>query len=174
VIPNQGYSHPLTVLQDIHGVREESVLVTENASTVFIILLQFLFSFAMDYCACGETNSVDQHNLIYKLSGYASMRHNSLRDSEAQIMREVCRDVQIEPTVLPINENQFERKVNTFDNARLVISTRGWNSCEKTFFALRITRPTLQSYSDKSLLQIHQQHEKEKKGKYNQRVIEIR
>jgi len=48
------------------------------------------------------------------------MRHNSVRDSEAQIMREVCRDVQTEPTLPPIKENDYERKVNTADNARLV------------------------------------------------------
>jgi len=64
--------------------------------------------------------------------GYTSMRHNSVRDSAAQIMREVCRDVQIEPTLLPINENDFKGKVSTADNARLFISVRGlWNSCEK-------------------------------------------
>ena len=45
------------------------------------------------------------------------MRHNSVRDSEAQIMREVCRDVQTEPTLLQINENDYQRKVNTADNA---------------------------------------------------------
>ena len=55
------------------------------------------------HCACGETNSVD-HSHICKLGGYTSMRHNSVRDSEAQ-MREVCRDDQTEPTLLPINEN---------------------------------------------------------------------
>jgi len=53
---------------------------------------------------------------------------------------------------LPINENDFERKVNTADNARLDISAKGlWNSCEKTFFDVRNTHPTSQSYSDKSL-----------------------
>ena len=35
-----------------------------------------------NHCACGETNSVD-HSL--KLGGYTPMRHNSVRDSEAQI-----------------------------------------------------------------------------------------
>jgi len=35
-----------------------------------------------------------------------------MRDSEAQIMRELFRDVQTEPTLLPIKENNFERKVN--------------------------------------------------------------
>jgi len=95
-----------------------------------------------------------------------------VRDSEAQIMREVCRDVLIEPTLLPINENDDERKVNTADNARLDISARGlWNSCEKAFFDIRITHPTSQSYSGTSLTEVYQQHEKEKE-KYNQRVID--
>jgi len=38
------------------------------------------------HCAYGEINSVD-HSLICKLDGYTSMRHNSVRYSEAQIMR---------------------------------------------------------------------------------------
>ena len=32
---------------------------------------------------------------------------------------------------------------------------RGWNSCEKTFFDIRITHPTSQSYSGKSLAEIY-------------------
>jgi len=95
------------------------------------------------HCVCGETNSVD-HSLICKLGGYTSMRHNSVRDSEAQ-MRGVYRDVLTEPTLLPINENDHQRKVNTADCARLDISMRGlWISCEKTFFDIRITHPTSQ------------------------------
>jgi len=34
------------------------------------------------HCAHGETNSVD-HSLICTLVGYISMRHNSVKDSEA-------------------------------------------------------------------------------------------
>jgi len=87
--------------------------------------------------------------------------------------REVCRDAQTAPTLLPINVNDFERKVSTSDNARLGISAIGlWNSCEKTFFDIRITHPTSQSYSGKSLAEIYQQYEQEK-DKYNQRVTDI-
>ena len=58
-------------------------------------------------------------------------------------MREGCRDVKIEPTFLPINENDFERKFNAADNAWLDISARGlWNSCQKTLFDIRITHLT--------------------------------
>jgi len=94
------------------------------------------------HCACGQTNSFD-HSLPCKLGGYTSMRHNQVRNSEARIIREVCRDVQTEPTLLPINENDYERKVNTADNARLDTTARGlWNSCEETFFDIRITHPS--------------------------------
>jgi len=49
---------------------------------------------------------------------------------------------------------------------KLDIFARGlWNSCEKTFFDIRITHPTSQSYSGKSLADLYQEHEKEK-GKY--------
>jgi len=93
---------------------------------------------------------------------------NSVKDSEAQIMSDVCRDGQTEPTLLPVSGNDFERKVYTAGNARLDISARGlWNSCEKTFFDMRISHPTSQPYSDKVLAQIYQQHEKEK-DKYSQ------
>jgi len=80
------------------------------------------------------TTKIYTQKLDLDRCGYISMRHNSVRDSEAQIMREVCRDVQTEATLLLINENDYERKVNTADNARLDISAKGlWNSCENFF-----------------------------------------
>jgi len=39
-------------------------------------------------------------------------------------MREVCRDVQTEPTLLPINENDYERKVSSDSVTRVNNSTR--------------------------------------------------
>ena len=50
------------------------------------------------YCACGSKNSVD-HTLNCKRGGYVDMRHNNIRDFEATLLQEVCRDVKIEPTV---------------------------------------------------------------------------
>ena len=58
--------------------------------------------------------------------------------------------------LLLINENNFE-KVKTADNARLDIFVKGlWNSCDKTFFDIRIAHPTSQFYSGKSLAKIYQ------------------
>ena len=56
------------------------------------------------------------------------MRQNSLSDTMANLMEEAgCSDVQIEPTLLPVNPNDFR--------ARLDISARGLKSAfERTFF----------------------------------------
>jgi len=56
-----------------------------------------------------ERQTLDD-SLKCKLAIYTSLRHNSVRDS-AQIIREVCWDVQIEPTLLRINQNRFERRI---------------------------------------------------------------
>ena len=53
------------------------------------------------FCACGKRNSVD-HALICKKGGYVSMRHNRIRDLEASMLKDVCKDVRIEPELLPI------------------------------------------------------------------------
>ena len=101
------------------------------------------------------------------------MRHNSLRDEEAKLMKEVCRDVQTEPHLRPMqNDHDYERG-NTADNARLDISAIGlWNGCEKTFFDIRITHPTSPCYLNKTRRQLDIQHEEEKKRSYNDRVLE--
>ena len=36
------------------------------------------------------------------------MRHNALRDLEAELMEEVCRDVKIEPELLPLGKGEFK------------------------------------------------------------------
>jgi len=65
--------------------------------------------------------------------------------AQAVLELKACRDVQIKPTLLPINENEFEEKFNNL-NARLDVSARElWNICEKTFFDIRITHATSHS-----------------------------
>ena len=41
------------------------------------------------YCQCGKENNID-HTLNCKSGGYVSMRHNRIRDLEADLMKEVC------------------------------------------------------------------------------------
>ena len=86
-------------------------------------------------CACGADNSVN-HALICKLGGYVSMRHNWLRDSIAKLMTTAkCKDVQVEPSLLPVNNYQLPQGTILGDQARLDISARSvWNVLERAFF----------------------------------------
>ena len=62
------------------------------------ILLRYNFKIknVAPVCVCGERNSVN-HALICKVGGYVSLRHNHLRDTTADLLKQVCKDVQTEP-----------------------------------------------------------------------------
>ena len=84
------------------------------------------------FCGCGSRNGID-HTLVCKKGGYVSMRHNALRDLMGKMMEEVCKDVVIEPMLLPVDENEVEG--NTSENARLDIAATGvWRGYERSFF----------------------------------------
>jgi hypothetical protein len=73
------------------------------------------------YCGCGSQNSVD-HTLICKKGGYVSMRHNALRDLNAELQREVCKDVVVEPHLLPLeSETDLEGTGTTLQIAQRLI-----------------------------------------------------
>jgi hypothetical protein len=121
------------------------------------------------FCGCGARNSFD-HILVCMKGGYVSMRHNALRDVEAKIMQEVCSDVKVEPMLLPTDEERTAG--STAVRARLDVSARGvWGRCERTFVDVRVTHPTAQSYVAKSMQQQYSENEREKKNKYNDRII---
>ena len=94
------------------------------------------------FCGCGEKNDI-VHILSCNKGGYVSMRHNSLRDTMTNLMKEAgCSDVQIEPPLLPVNPNDFRSRTNTTDGARLDISARSLQSAfERTFFDVRVSDP---------------------------------
>jgi len=88
-------------------------------------------------------------------------------DSVADVMREVCHDVQIEPHLLPI-DNDSE------DNARLDKLGRGvWAHFDLTFLNKRVTHPNCRSNAQKSLPAILKQHKSQKKAKYNDRILNV-
>ena len=124
------------------------------------------------FCGCGQKNNVD-HTLNCMLGGYVSMRHNKIRDLEASMLREVCKDVKVEPELLPIG-NTDTQSSNVADKARLDISAVGvWSSMERTFFDVRVFHPNSASYADTSPQQLYVRHEKEKKRTYNDRVLQV-
>ena len=124
------------------------------------------------YCQCSEKNSID-HALSCKLGGYVHMRHNRIRDLEADLMKEIGHDVKIEPELLPL-ETDKDRRGNNKDKARLDVSGVGvWGSYERTFLDIRVVHPNAPSYINKPIKKIYETHEKEKKRAYNERVIQV-
>ena len=112
------------------------------------------------FCGCGKKNSID-HTLVCMKGGYVSMRHNALRDLNADFQREVCRDVVIEPRLLPIEYN-MEINGTTADRAAPDISSRGiWSTFERTFFDVRVIHPNAPSYKDTIPTALYRTHEKE-------------
>ena len=101
------------------------------------------------------------------------MRHNRIRDMEADLMREVCKDVKIEPELLPLETDNIGNG-NRAEKARLDVSAVGvWGSHERTFLDVRIMHPNSPSYINKPIAQVYKDHENEKKRAYNGRVIQV-
>lgn len=123
-------------------------------------------------CGCGKKNSI-YHTLDCKKGGYVSLRHNSIRDTFGFLLREAkCKDVRIEPSLLPVDPANFSQTTNVQEDARLDISAVGaYAPFERTFFDVRITHPNCDSNAFKPLKKIYEDHEKEKKTVYEERVI---
>ena len=125
------------------------------------------------HCACGKENDTD-HCLTCKKGGYVNLRHNVLRDTEAALLREVCHDVRTEPGLIPVENEILSMATSQEENARLDVSARGvWSSMDRVFFDIRVTHPNTLTNEGKSPAQIYKEHERQKKAKYNQRIIDI-
>ena len=102
------------------------------------------------------------------------MRHNSVRDTVAFLLKEAkCKDVKVEPALIPVNASSYKRSTITNDDARLDVSAVGvYSPFERTFFDIRVTHPNCVSNEYKDLQQIYTEHEKAKKDAYEERVIQ--
>ena len=100
------------------------------------------------------------------------MRHNALRDLNAELQQEVCKDVVIEPTLLPV-ENEEVSGTNG-ERACPDISSRGlWSTFERTFYDVRVTHPNCPSYLSYTMPALYKKHEDQKIKKYNSRIITV-
>ena len=83
------------------------------------------------------------------------MRHSAVRDLEAELLREVCWDVRIEPLLLEANQN-FHNSTNTTQGARLDVSAVGlWAPFERSFVDVRIFLPNAPCHIIKNLQHIY-------------------
>ena len=123
------------------------------------------------YCQCGQKNSLD-HTLTCSKGGYTIMRHNGIRDLEGELMQEVCKDVKIEPELLPVGEREMSGI--TQDKARLDVSGVGvWGTHERTFLDIKVFHPNCATYVNMDLERSYVHHENIKKRNYRERVLNV-
>ena len=116
------------------------------------------------------------HAMICPRGGFPTLRHNEVRDLTADLLTEVCPDVEIEPQLQELTGEHFSlRTANTEDGARLDVKARGFweNRLQCAFFDVRVFYPNAQSNQSSSLSSAYRKHEMEKKRAYGQRVREV-
>ena len=102
-------------------------------------------------CSCGSKIDIQQA-VSCKKGGFITIRHNDFCDLTANLLTEVCKDVDIEPQLLPVTGETFEnRTANTSNEARVDIKSRGfWVTGQQAFFDVRVIWPKHQSVSQQS------------------------
>ena len=102
-----------------------------------------------------------------------TLRHNNIRDLEASLLKDICKDIKIEPELMPLGNSETQSS-NTAEKARLDVSAVGiWSSMERTFLDIRVMHPNSPSYMDTTPDQLYSQHEREKKRMYNDRILQV-
>jgi hypothetical protein len=124
------------------------------------------------HCVCGSKNNVD-HTLTCKHGGHTIFRHDRIKHTNAEFMKQVCQDVQVEPELIPIESLDYVGG-KTSEKARLDIFARGlFGPFQKIMFDVRVFHPNAPSYKNRSISQLYQTHERMKCRDYEQRVIQV-
>ena len=121
-------------------------------------------------CPCVKEFSLT-HALHCAKGGYTHLRHNEIRDVSANLMDDVCHDVQIEPKLQSLDGDIFSsNSTTTDDDARLEIKANGlWCSrSNRTLFDVKIFNPHAKS-CPKTIQDAYKYHESIKRNKYEER-----
>ena len=126
-------------------------------------------------CSQGENFNV-VHSLHCPKGGYMLIKLNDIRDSDsfANLLNEVCDDVEVEPCLQSLQGKTFANRTTTIDDdARLDIKANGFSDSRfsRTFFDVKVFNPYAKS-CPRSIPDSYQYHES-KKLKYDQRIIEV-
>ena len=115
-------------------------------------------------CECGVANDIEHALTCKKLGGFVIMRHNAVRVVEADFLRNVCKDVSVEPGLIQLTGNEkLECGSNLEDNDRLDNSCRGfWAPLQKVFLDVRFTHPNAPSTRNRKLKPHLKTHENRK------------
>ena len=86
--------------------------------------------------------------MVCRYGGYLSLRHNEIRDLTANLLKETCANVTIEPGLQPVTGEVLPRSANQDDEARVEIKAKGfWSQgSQEIFLNVRVFYPFAQSY----------------------------
>ena len=105
-------------------------------------------------CACGVQFSVD-HAIVCQRGGFIIQRHNELRNLEAEMLRMVCNDVEVDPVLQEVTWETLNHAANKAPDVRLDIHARGfWERQRSAFFDVWVCHPNVDSYRDLTPKQI--------------------
>ena len=126
------------------------------------------------HCACGCAFSGD-HALSCSKGRFPSIRHNEVRDLTAELLTEVCHDVEVEPHLQPLDDKTFKYKTaNVEDGASLDISMNGFCGGRfKCYTDIRVFNPLATSNRGSNLHSSYRKHESLKKTAYESRLREV-
>ena len=91
------------------------------------------------------------------------MRHNNIRDFEANLLSKVCNDMEIEPPLQPITTEKLPNSALKGDEARPDVRARGfWRKGRNAFFDVRVTNAGSESQRNVVLNSVLNKHERER------------
>ena len=124
-------------------------------------------------CPCKKKFTIT-HAMNCKLGGFIILRHDTVKIFEANLLKQICKDVQVEPPLQPCTGHTFAGSVNTNDNARPDVRAKGfWRQGQNAYFDVCITNVDAASHRDKPIDTVVKEQEQKKKREYNARILEV-
>ena len=124
-------------------------------------------------CVCGDTFSIS-HSLTCGRGGFTIWRHDTIRNTIHDLVKDVCKDTRKEPGLIPVGDRQLPAGANRADGARADVSTLGfWRPLCRAFFYVKVFNPLAKTNWTMEIPKMYTFHEGLKKVKYNARILEI-
>ena len=92
--------------------------------------------------------------MICKRGGFIIQRRDELRDLEAELLKMVCYDVEVEPGLQPVTGEELDRGANQSQDARLDVHARGfWERQRSAYFDSSVCHPHADLNYSKAVVQ---------------------
>ena len=127
------------------------------------------------HCMCGAQFTTTRAFSCAK-GAFPSIRHDRIRDMTAQLLSEVCPNVEVKQPLQPLTGETFwHRTANVEDNARLDVKAQGfWGSNRQcAYFDVRVFNPHTPTNCNQTIAASYRRHENEKRRAYEKRVVEV-